>query len=50
MTYVSAEYVLYKFDKEGNITNADEIIGMHTIDESFDMLRKAENGVSTPHE
>lgn len=50
MTYVSAEYVLYKFDKEGNIVNADEIVGMHTIDESFDMLRKAENGVSTPHE
>ena len=49
MTYVSAEYVLYKFDNEGNVTNADEIIGMHSIEKSLDMLRKTENGVSTPH-
>lgn len=49
MTYVSAEYVLYKFDEDGNVTNADEIVGMHTIEESLDMLRKTENGVSTPH-
>ena len=49
MTYVSAEYVLYKFDNEGNVINADEIIGMHSIEKSLDMLRKTENGVSTPH-
>ena len=49
MTYVSAEYVLYKFDDNGNVTNADEIIGMHTIEESLELLRKTENGVSAPH-
>lgn len=49
MTYVSVEYVLYKFDNEGNVTNVDEIIGMHSIEESLNMLRKTENGVSTPH-
>ena len=49
ITYVSAEYVLYKFDKDGNVTNVDEIIGMHTIEKSLEMLRKAENGVNTPH-
>lgn len=49
MTYVSAEYVLYKFDNEGNVTNADEIKGMHSIENSLAMLREAENGVSTPH-
>ena len=47
MTYVSAEYVLYKFDNEGNVINADEIIGMHSIEKSLDMLRKTENGVSS---
>lgn len=49
MTYVSAEYVLYQFDNDGNITNSDKVTGMHTIEESLDMLRKTENGVSTPH-
>ena len=33
---------LYKFDNEGNVTNADEIIGMHSIEKSLDMLRKTE--------
>lgn len=49
ITYVSAEYVLYQFDRDGNITNSDEVTGMHTIEESLEMLRKTENGVSTPH-
>lgn len=49
MTYVSVEYVLYKFDNDGNVINADEIVGMHTIEKSLEMLRKTENGVSTPH-
>ena len=49
ITYVSAEFVLYKFDNDGNVTNSDEIIGMHTIEKSLEMLRKTENGVSTPH-
>ena len=31
------------------MTNSDEIIGMHTIEKSLEMLRKTENGVSTPH-
>ena len=49
MTYVSAEYILYKFDENGNVINKDEITGMHPIEESLEMLRKMENGVSTPH-
>lgn len=48
MTYVSAEYVLYRFDNEGNVINADEIQGMHTIEDSLKMLRRAENGVVSP--
>lgn len=47
--YVTAEYALYKFDKEGNIINQKEIYGMLPIEESYEMLRKTENGVSTPH-
>lgn len=49
MTYVSAEYAMYRFDKDGNVINADDIIGLHTIDESYALLRRMENGVSTPH-
>jgi len=48
-TYVSAEYVLYSFDDEGNVTNARDVCGMHPIEEAYDLLRKTENGVSTPH-
>lgn len=48
-TYVSAEYLLYSYDKEGNITNAEDVCGMHPIDEAYELLRKTENGVSTPH-
>lgn len=49
ITYVSAEYALYSFDKEGNVTNAKEVSGMHPIEEAYELLRKTENGVSTPH-
>lgn len=49
ITYVSAEYMLYKFDSDNNVTNAKEISGMTPIDEAYEMLRKTENGVSTPH-
>jgi len=49
ITYVTAEYALYKFDKDGNIINSQEIYGMLPIEESYEMLRKTENGVSTPH-
>lgn len=48
-TYVSAEYVLYSFDGEGNVTNAEDICGMHPIEEAYELLRKTENGVSSPH-
>lgn len=48
-TYVSAEYVLYTFDNEGNITNSKDVCGMHPIEEAYELLRKTENGVSTPH-
>ncbi|MCH5262153.1 MAG: hypothetical protein J1F42_04505 [Lachnospiraceae bacterium] len=49
ITYVSAEYALYSFDKEGNITNVKEVRGMHPIEEAYSLLRKTEEGVSTPH-
>ena len=49
ITYVSAEYVLYEFDKNGNVTNAENVSCMHPIEEAYDLLRKTENGVSTPH-
>lgn len=49
MTYVSAEYALYTFDDEGNVTNARDVCGMHPIEEAYELLRKTENGVSTPH-
>ena len=49
IAYVSAEYALYTFDDEGNITNARDVRGMHPIEEAYDLLRKTENGVSTPH-
>lgn len=48
-TYVSAEYVLYKFDKDNNVVNASDITGMHTIEEAYELLRQTENGVTTPH-
>lgn len=48
-TYVSAEYLLYVFDDEGNVTNAKDVCGMHSIEEAYELLRKTENGVSTPH-
>lgn len=48
-TYVSAEFVLYSFDAEGNVTNAKDVCGMHPIEEAYELLRKTENGVSTPH-
>ena len=48
-TYVSAEYLLYTFDEEGNVTNAKDVCGMHPIEEAYELLRKTENGVSTPH-
>jgi hypothetical protein len=49
ITYVTAEYALYKFDAEGNIVNAKDIYGMLPIEQSYEMLRRTENGVSTPH-
>lgn len=48
-TYVSAEYVLYSFDEDGNVTNSKDVCGMHPIEEAYELLRKTENGVSTPH-
>ena len=49
ITYVSAEYALYSFDREGNVTNVEDVSGMHPIEEAYELLRKTENGVSTPH-
>lgn len=47
-TYVSAEYVLYKFDSDGNVINADEINQLCSIDDAFSRLRKVENNVLSP--
>lgn len=48
-TYISAEFALYSFDNDGNVTNAENVCGMHPIEEAYDLLRKTENGISTPH-
>lgn len=48
-TYVSAEYALYKFDKDGNVVNAKDVAAFHPIDEAYKLLRETENGVTTPH-
>ena len=48
ITYVSSEYILYKFDKSGNIVNSNEIYGMLPIEQAYDALRGAENIVTTP--
>jgi len=47
-TYVSAEYVLYKFDEKGNILNSSETYGMMPIDQAWDALRNMEGKVTTP--
>ena len=39
-TYISAEYVLYCFDSEGNVTNAKDVCGMHPIEEAYELLKK----------
>ena len=42
ITYVSSEYILYKFDKSGNIINSNEIYGMLPIEQAYGALRSAE--------
>ena len=49
LTYVSAEFVLYEFDKQGKLLIAKEIRGMHSIEEAYKLLRKTENSVSSPN-
>lgn len=49
ITYVSAEYALYSFDKDGNVTKVIDVCGMQSIEDAYELLRKSENGVSTPH-
>lgn len=49
ITYVTAEYALYKFDRNGNIINAKDIYEMVPIEDAYELLRKTENGVSNPH-
>lgn len=31
------------------MTNAEDVSCMHPIEEAYDLLRKTENGVATPH-
>lgn len=49
LTYVSAEYAIYKFDSSGNIVNTENIHGVIPIDEAYNMLRNIENNVSRPN-
>lgn len=48
ITYVSSEYVLYRFDGSGNIINHNEIYGMQPIEQAYEALRNAENNVTSP--
>ena len=48
ITYVSSEYVLYKFDESGNIIDSNEIYGMLPIEQAYSALRNAENMVTSP--
>lgn len=48
ITYTSCEYVLYRFDSDGNVTNAEEVRGLVPIDEAGSILRKLENNTTTP--
>jgi len=48
ITYTSCEHVLYGFDSNGNVTNAEEVRGLVPIDEAGDILRKLENNTTTP--
>lgn len=48
ITYVSAEYILYKWDDNGNITNSTEVIGVLPIEEAYKLLREEENLVTSP--
>ena len=48
MTYISAEFALYKFDSHGSIINAEEVLGMRPIEEAIKLLRKVENGTVAP--
>ena len=46
--FATSEYVLYKFDKSGNIINSNEIYGMLPIEQAYDALRGVEDIVTTP--
>ena len=48
ITYVSSEYVLYKFDSDGNVVEKNEIYGMLPIEQAYTALRCTENNVTTP--
>lgn len=48
ITYVSSEYILYKFDKSGNIVNSNAIYEMLPIEQAYNALRYAENIVTAP--
>ena len=48
LTYVSAEYILYKYDSNGNVINQDEVLTMSPIEEAYRILRNEENLVSSP--
>lgn len=48
ITYISAEFILYKFDENGNINNATEVLGLLPIEKASKLLRQEENLVTSP--
>ncbi|MGF7012320.1 hypothetical protein M2145_001028 [Lachnospiraceae bacterium PF1-21] len=48
ITYVSAEYVHYNLDSNGNQVNASSLNGLVSLEEAYTLLRKTENAVVTP--
>ncbi|MDP4118063.1 MAG: hypothetical protein Q8873_02595 [Bacillota bacterium] len=48
LTYVSAEFALYDFDSDDSIKNINKIQDVLPLEESYDLLRKAEKVVVSP--
>lgn len=49
ITYVTAEYIIYNKNKNGEITGSTEIESIMSLEDSHEMLRKTENNVTSPH-
>uniref|UniRef100_UPI00402AF409 hypothetical protein n=1 Tax=Thomasclavelia ramosa TaxID=1547 RepID=UPI00402AF409 len=49
ITYVTAEYLIYSKDKNGEISESTEIKKFMSLEESYNILRETENNVTSPH-